>query len=416
MRILFINQYYAPDFAATAQILSDLCVAMSRAGHEVHVLCSKSIYDGRRIDLPAEELLDGVRVHRIGIAQERRTRYRERLQGYVSFLSRSFARLHSLPRFDVVVTLTTPPFVSLLGVWSRWFRGARFLYWVMDIYPDIALQAGVLRKFGPTRLLWDSLGRIGTCGANSVVVLSGCMRSAMRRKGVPDRKLAVLPCWSGGEEVRPVQHAANPFRRAHFRGSDFVVMYSGNAGTCHHFQSVIDAVRSERCPEDVRFAFIGGGKRFPQLQSELSGSTRATFLPYQPRELLSQSLSAADVHLVTLEPAYDGLLFPSKVYGAMAVGRPIVFVGSGNNEIAQLLREAECGVVVPPGDADALCGALGRLARDPDACAAMGARGIAHFAARFERDLVVERFRAHLESLAAGAAAPATLAGVQGER
>ncbi len=416
MRILFINQYYAPDFAATAQILSDLCVALARAGHEVHVLCSRSIYDGRRMELPAEEVLDGVHVHRIGIAQERRTRYRERLQGYVSFLSRSFARLQSLPRFDAVVTLTTPPFVSLLGVWSRLVRGAKFLYWVMDIYPDIALQAGVLAQFGPTRLLWELLGRISTAGAHSVVVLSGCMRDAMLGKGVPDRKLATIPCWSGGEQVRPVAHGDNPFRRAHFRDSDFVVMYSGNAGTCHHFQSVIDAVRSGGLPDDVRFAFIGGGKRFPQLQSELSGSRRVTFLPYQPRETLAESLSAADVHLVTLEPAYDGLLFPSKVYGAMAAGRPIVFVGSSRNEIAQLVQDAGCGVVVPPSDAAALAAALSALAANPDACCAMGARGAAHFAARYERDVVVERFRSHIESLVSGAPEPAALADVHGER
>jgi glycosyltransferase involved in cell wall biosynthesis len=279
LRILFINQYYAPDFAATAQLLADLCTGLVARGHEVHVLASRAIYDGRKLDLPAEEVLDGVHVHRIEIGSSRRGRYRERLEGYVSFLSRAFAKVHALPRYDVVVTLTTPPFLSLIGIWLRLVRRSRFVYWVMDIYPDIALRAGVLRTFGPVRLAWSLLGRISYLGANRVVALGDSMRAVLSRKGIADEKLSVVPCWSGGDEVRPVEHEANAFRREHFRPDDFVVMYSGNAGTCHHFRSVIDCIRSLKESPSIKFVFVGGGKRIPQIQTELSGVRNVKFLP-----------------------------------------------------------------------------------------------------------------------------------------
>jgi colanic acid biosynthesis glycosyl transferase WcaI len=400
LRILFINQYYAPDFAATAQLLADLCTGLVARGHEVHVLASRAIYDGRKLDLPAEEVLDGVHVHRIEIGSSRRGRYRERLEGYVSFLSRAFAKVHALPRYDVVVTLTTPPFLSLIGIWLRLVRRSRFVYWVMDIYPDIALRAGVLRTFGPVRLAWSLLGRISYLGANRVVALGDSMRAVLSRKGIADEKLSVVPCWSGGDEVRPVEHEANAFRREHFRPDDFVVMYSGNAGTCHHFRSVIDCIRSLKESPSIKFVFVGGGKRIPQIQTELSGVRNVKFLPYQPRESLAESLSAADVHLVTLEPAFDGLMIPSKIYGAMAANRPLLFVGSATNDIAKLIRENGCGDAVVVDDAEALATTIKGLAEDRDRTSAMGARGGKHFRASFDRPIVVEQFARLLEQIA----------------
>lgn len=399
MRFLLINQYYAPDYAATAQQLSDLCEELARQGHDVHVLAGRSLYDGRDIELPAEEVLNGVKVHRLKLATGKRGRFRERMVDYAAFYLKAFLRIHTLPRPDVVVTLTTPPLISLLGTWLRVTRKTRFVYWVMDVYPDIATRAGVLRSWGPARLLWASLGRISYMTANKVVVLGEDMKRVLRRKGVGERKIEVIQSWACREEVFPEDAAGNPFRAAHVRDREFAVMYSGNMGACHTFSEVVGAVRGlNRDGARMRFLFVGGGKRLPEVKAALDPCSNVEFLPYQDRADLCHSLSAADVHLITLQPKYDGLLVPSKLYAVMAAARPVVLVGSRNNEVARIIGESGCGIVCPPGDPDALAAALRRLEADPEERRAMGEAARRYFLENFDRALGVERFAFLLEA------------------
>lgn len=401
MRLLFINQYYAPDYAATAQQLSDLCEALAARGHEVHVLTSRAIYDGRKLDVPEEEILNGVHVHRVGIASTGRARIRERLVGYASFYLKAFIKANTLPTPDVVVTLTTPPMISLLGGWLRLFRGSRFVYWVMDIYPDIALEAGVLSRIGPIRAAWSALGRLSYAAANRIVVLGDDMRRAIARKTTDPRKIRVIQSWSCRNEVYPVPPVENEFRAKTLKASakDFVLMYSGNMGTCHAFKGVIAGVKALGVDINARFAFVGGGKQQPMLKEALGTNPLVQFLPYQDRADLALSLSAPDAHLITLQPQYDGLLLPSKLYGAMAAGRAILFAGSTGNDVARTVERAECGIVVPPNDGEAFAEAVRWMAANPEKVAEMGARGRRYFEEHFDKEIALQRFAELFESL-----------------
>lgn len=401
MRFLLINQYYAPDYAATAQQLADLCERLVGEGHEVHVISSQALYDGRDIPLAPEETINGVHVHRVKISTSARRRFRERLVGYMSFYWKAFLRAHQLPRADVVVTLTTPPMISLLGSWMRLLRGSRFVYWVMDVYPDIATLAGVLAPWSPITWLWGGLARLSYATANTVVVLGSDMKRALNRKGVSERKIQVIQSWASGQEIHPVPAESNTFRREHLDPNTFTLMYSGNMGTCHCFESVVDGIQSMGENEPFRFLFVGSGKREGELRQSLeSHRGQVQFLPYQDRSMLSQSLSAPDAHLVTLEPTYDGLLVPSKLYGIMAAARPVLFIGSKNNEVADILAEARCGLRVDPNDPQGFVEALRYLAAHPDEARAMGERGRRYFERWFEVDRACERFIRLLEETA----------------
>lgn len=404
MRILFVNQYYAPDFAATAQQLSDICEYLAGQGHEVHVLASRAIYDGRPLDLPSEEVLNGVHVHRVGLSTNGRDRIRQRLAGYASFYLKSFLKTLALPRFDMVVTLTTPPMIGLLGAWLRLTRRSRFVYWVMDVYPDIAIRAGVLSRLGVARGIWSLIGRFSYLAANRVVVLGEDMREVIERKRVSNQKIDVIPSWSDGGEVHPVPHAENSFREKNVPQGAFALMYSGNMGTCHSFDSAIEGIQSLAENSDVRFLFVGGGKQLPRLKEGLAAQQNVAFLPYQDRAALAESLSAADAHLVTLSPKYDGLLVPSKVYGIMAAGRPILFVGSENNQIARIISRTGCGIVVKEGDAAAFRNATLWMASHPEEVREMGERGRRCFEEQYEKRHSLRTFRDMLqrESLAPG--------------
>ena len=399
MRFLFVNQYYAPDFAATAQQLADLCEQLAESGHEVHVLTSRSLYDGRKMELPEEELLDGVHVHRIGLLKGGRVRFRDRLKDYLSFYMKAFWKVHFLPRADVVVTLTTPPMISLLGTWLRILRKTRFVYWVMDIYPDIALRAEVLSRAGPIRLVWSTLGRISYMTANKIVVLGDDMKQVLMQKGVGEGKIDIIQSWSCSKAVHPVEPGNNDFRKEYVKDGSFTLMYSGNMGTCHTFEAFQEAA-AKLCREDnnIQFLFIGSGKKESELREALGGfEGHVQFLPYQDRSRLNQSLSAADAHLITLDSRYDGLLVPSKLYGTMAAERPVLFVGSRDCDIARIIREAGCGIQVDQDDPEGVISAIKELAADSKKTREMGRRGRAYFEQHFDRPLLCDRFRELLE-------------------
>ena len=398
MRFLFINQYYSPDYAATAQQLSDLCESLAQLGHDVHVLTSRALYDGRDIKLKAYEVINGVHVHRIGLSTNKRERIRQRFQGYLSFYLKAFAKIHVLPRPDVVVTLTTPPLISLLGTWLRVVRRARFVCWVMDVYPDIAIAAGVLHRLGLARGIWSALGRVSYMTANSLVVLGTDMKGVIARKNVSENKIHVIQSWACGNEVFRVPDQQNSFRASHLNDAEFTLMYSGNMGTCHTFNEVIDGIRSLKDEKNIHFSFVGGGKQLSHLKENL-GDLKDTvkFLPYQDRKDLRMSLSAPNAHLITLQSRYDGLLVPSKLYAIMAAGRPAIFVGGENNEVARILREAECGIIVPEGDSQGFVKAVRQLRDDPAAAERMGQNGRNHFERHFDRKIGVRRFAEMLE-------------------
>lgn len=398
MRFLFINQYYSPDFAATAQQMADLCEKLATLGHEVHVLTSRAIYDGRKLDIPSYEVLNGVHVHRVGIASTGRERIRQRLLGYLIFYIKAFAKINFMPRPDVVVTLTTPPMISLLGAWLRLFRRSRFVYWVMDIYPDIAIRAGVLSRVGVIRALWSALGRLSYLTANRIVVLGQDMKDVVRKKGLWRDKIDVINSWASSEEIHPQPRDQNQFRAQYLRPDAFCLMYSGNMGTCHAFRSATTAIKSLSQRKDIHFSFVGGGKQLPHIKEALGSNTQNTiFLPYQDRSSLAESLSAPDAHLITLQPRYDGLLVPSKLYGIMAAGRAVVFAGSDNNEIARIIRRAQCGVVIAHDDPEAFREAVEWMAANPAEVHAMGERGHEYFLRNFDTEILTTRFAMMLE-------------------
>ncbi len=398
MRFLFINQYYAPDYAATAQQMADLCESLAELGHDVHVLTGNRLYDGRKITLPEEETINGVNVHRVSISAGSRKRYRDRILEYLSFYRHAFVKAHKLPTVDVVVTLTTPPMISLLGTWLRLVRRSRFVYWVMDIYPDIAHRAGLLSRFGPISGLWALLGKFSYHTANKIIVLGSDMKQILMRKGVSEKQIQVIQSWSCGKEIVPIPAEENAFRQSHVDETKFTLMYSGNMGACHTFKSVIAGIQSLNGSSDYNFLFVGSGKKEGELRDKLAGFSKSVkFLPYQDRTELNQSLSAPDAHLVTLDPRFDGLLVPSKIYGIMAAAKPVIFVGSANNEIAQILKESRCGIQVDPDDHAGFLAAIKHLAENPDEARQMGERGREHFMRWFDMRRGCERFIRMLE-------------------
>ena len=205
-----------------------------------------------------------------------------------------------------------------------------------------------------------------------VVVLGEAMRERAVAAGAPRDRVSVIPNWADGDVVRPIPHESNPLRDDLARGARFVVLYSGNIGRAHDVSTMVGAARKLADRSDIAFVFQGEGNKRAELELGTRGLPNVRFAPYQPRERLAESLSAADVHLITLSPNVLGLLEPSKLYGIMAAGRPALYVGPDRSEVARTIGAERMGACIANGDVDGLVAAITRRAADPTISARRG--------------------------------------------
>jgi colanic acid biosynthesis glycosyl transferase WcaI len=386
-RLLFINQYYWPDHASTAQHLTDLVESLAAEGHECHVLCAQGGYKPGAPRPPAFEIHNGVHVHRVPATSFGRHSTLTRMADYLSFYARALLAGVKLPAFDAVVTLTTPPIIGLIGTILRRLKGSRHVCWSMDLHPDASLALGRMSRKNPVVawLAWlsDTVYR----QADKVVVLGPYMADRVLAKRVRPERLATIPVWSRRDEIFPLPRAGHPLREQLGLADKFVVMYSGNLGLAHSSEEFLEAARRLREREDVVFLFVGDGPRMREVRDAQAsaGLANVRFLDYFPREQLHASLSMADAHLISMRHEMTGIVVPGKLYGVMASGRPAVFVGPHHSETADTIRQARCGLTVRLGDADGLVEAITRLSSEPETTRVMGENGREAFLAAFER-------------------------------
>jgi colanic acid biosynthesis glycosyl transferase WcaI len=404
--LVFLNRYFHPDLSATSQILSDLAFDLARTGHQVHVITSRQLYEDPRAALPASESIDGVQIHRVATTRLGRRFLPGRALDYLTFYLSATRRVLRLVRpGDTLIVKTDPPLIAVPAGWACRLRGGVTVQWAQDLFPEIAAAYGMKFARGPLGSLLRWLRNRAYRNSAAVVVLGHAMRQRLEREGIPAEHLHVLPNWSDGRAVRPVPPGANPLRVEWGLDEQFIVGYSGNLGRAHEADTVLHAARQLATQDPaIRFLFIGGGA----LREELERTTARENLsnlqlrPYEPRERLSLSLGVADVHLVSLRPDMEGLVFPSKLYGVLAAGRPVVFVGDPEGEIARLLRDNQCGFSVAQGDSASLAELLQRLRRDPELCSEAGRKARSLFERTYDKSLAMESWRSLLDSLRPG--------------
>jgi colanic acid biosynthesis glycosyl transferase WcaI len=368
MRILIINQPFYPDVVATAQHLADWSEHLTSRGHTVTVIASRSVYGKQGANLPKRDTYKGATVYRVGANLFKKGRILTRLIDFGLFHFLALYRALTLPKQDVVVCLTTPPFIGLVGMLTKSFRGSRYVQYEMDLYPDVPIALGVMRKTSLSARFFESFHRRLLRSADRVIVLGRCMQRVIAAKNIPAEKLALITPWADPDELTPVARDVNAFRREQNLAEKFVVMYSGNLGLGHDITTIAAAMQQlANSPEErdrrFHFVFIGGGKRMQEIKAFVDQHQlqNVSILDYQPREKLAETLTAADVHLITQAPGTSGLIVPSKFYGILAAGRPSIYIGPDDTEVAYALTESNLGTVLPIGDVGGLLAALYEL-------------------------------------------------------
>jgi len=254
-------------------------------------------------------------------------------------------------------------------------RGAICIHWLQDVFPEVAevLLGRLWSGWRTAPLRW--VRDLALRAAARVVVISPGMADRIVAMGVACERIDVIENWTDDELIQPIPADANPLHRAWGLEGKFVVGYSGNLGRAHDWKTMLEVADALRAREDIRFVLIGGGNGQRAFAAAAAGRalTNVSLHPYQPRELLAQSLCLPDLHWLSLLPGLNGLILPSKLYGIFAAGRPSLLIGDPAGEVAAVLRQSGGGQTIAPADVAAAVDAVRQLADDPSLARSMGA-------------------------------------------
>ena len=412
-KLVFVNRYCHPDESATSRILSDLARRLSGAGRHVEVVTSRQLYDDADAQLPEGGTVDGVVIHRVNTARRGRGTLAGRAWDYLSFHCAAYVRLwRVLKPGDIVIAKTDPPMLSLTVSWVARLRGARQVNWLQDVFPEVAEELDVaIRPRWAARLLLrlrdHSLRR-----AARTVVIGTRMAERLAARGIAESSIRVIPNWADTAEIAPRPVAGNPIRTELALADKFVIGYSGNLGRAHEFETFLGAAQLLRGDPGFAFLITGGGAKIDGLRRGVESLrlTNFRFQAYQPPQRLADSMAAADVHLVSLKPAVEGLIVPSKYYGILAAGRPAIFIGDLDGELAREIRASNTGLVISCGDSGALAQGLRRLRDEPELLARLGANARAQAEDRHSSQRALKAWQTLLSELDPRPVAQMTLA------
>ena len=393
MKVLLLNQCFYPDVASTAQHLADLAVELSSRGHQVTVVASDRGYDNAEVRFQRRENWKGVKIIRVSSLALGKSSKLRRALTFASFLVVCALRLLFLPRFDVVIALTSPPLISVLGSFFTALKGGRFIFWVMDLNPDEAVAAGWLQKKSTTARILFRLLRYSLRHAERIIVLDRFMKQRIVEKGIAENRIAIIPPWSHTDAVTFDAEGREDFRAAHGLTEKFVVMYSGNHSPCHPLDTLLEAARNLTSRQDVAFCFVGGGSEYEKVKAyaEANQLRNILCLPYQPLDQLASSLSAADLHAVVMGDAFTGIVHPCKIYNILEIGSPVLYVGPPAGHIVDVigkLADHELVCNVRHGDVAALTSYILAAAEGIGGKRSVSAMGVA---ANFSRESLMPR-------------------------
>src|SRR6267378_1380232 len=377
MQVLLINQFFWPDTAATGQLLTDVTRGIDPEVHAVTVLCGTSTYGA--VDTASPPRVKIVQSGGVGFSRGKIGR----VVSYASFFAGAAVRCVRGPKPALVVTLTTPPLISLLGTLLKSLRGSRHFIWEMDLYPDIAIDLNVLKPRSIVTRLIGTLADISRKRADGIIALGDEMKARLVARGIPEHKILVAENWADGREIVP----------APFEEGPLVVHYSGTFGLAHEQNTIAEAMRQLRDDHCFRFVFVGGGARRVRLEEfcRVERIGNAEFRSSASRSELSRSLAKGHVGLVTQIADTAGAVVPSKTYGIMAAGRPILYVGPESATPARVLERHGCGWRIEPGDVAGMVRLLKRLEQDRTLVQEAGARARRAFEEYYDRPIGVAR-------------------------
>jgi glycosyltransferase involved in cell wall biosynthesis len=395
IKLSIITQFYPPDYAATGQLIEELALQLGQLGMPVQIFTGQPGYAFHEESAPAIEQLDQVRIKRSRTTRLWSKRIRGKaLNGLLFCLRSGVYLLRNRSRGDVLLLTTAPPFLPILGYLVHKTFGLPYVCLLYDLYPDVAVELKVVAREHWAVRLWDTINCHVWRRAQKVIVLSSTMKDRVVAKcpEITD-KISVIHNWADPNQIAPIAKTQNWFAKAFNLVDTFTVLYSGNMGRCHDMETILEAAKLLK-DEPIQFVFIGNGAKRQGFRTQASqlGLKNCQFLPYQDKENLPYSLTACDLSLVSVSPGMEGLVAPSKLYPALAAGRPLAIVCEPHSYLRSMLKESGCGEAFNNGDPEGLAGFIRRLASDSQLTKQMGQAGRRYLQSNFTPDLIAQQY------------------------
>jgi glycosyltransferase involved in cell wall biosynthesis len=394
-RLLIITQFYPPDYAATGQLIQELATQLGQQNIDVNVFTGQPGYAFQQKNAPAKERLDGVTIRRSRSSQLWSNRIRGKaINGILFCLRAAFHLLRSARKYDVLLLTTAPPFLSIVGYFANLLFGTPYVCLVYDLYPDAAIELGVLSRHHLVAKFWNLINGLVWHRSQNIIVLSDTMKARItdRHKQLAD-KISVIHNWADADWIKPINKSQNWFACQHGIDRKFTVLYSGNLGRCHDVETILGAIDLLQ-DEPIQFVFIGAGAKQEFCRQTISklGLNNCLFLPYQDKENLPYSLTACDLALVSIAPGLEGVVAPSKLYGIMAAGVAIAAICEPHSYLRRLFDRAKCGVCFDNNDSESLASFILSSAADSSLIESMGKAGRRYMERNFTPKIVAREY------------------------
>ncbi|HUR41120.1 MAG TPA: glycosyltransferase family 4 protein [Verrucomicrobiae bacterium] len=389
-RLILVNRYFHPDESATSQLSTDLARHLAQS-RPIEVLASRQLLEKPAAQLRRRATLDNVSIHRLWSTRWGRQWLPGRLLDYLSFLAAvGIWLLLRARRGDVVLAKTDPPLLGVVTTLCTLGRGVHRIQWLQDLFPETAIRLGVVAEQGLPARAVRTLRDWSLRQSELIITVSSGMSEHLRRVAGKAR-IVHIPNWADDLGA----HAASTGTQA-----AFTVGYSGNLGRAHPIDGLLQLAEHGADPA-LRFLFSGGGVNHERLRERVQALNRDhwTFLPYQPREQLGALLRRSDLHLVILDPRVERFIFPSKVYGILSAGRPILHLGDPDGEVARLLKDCACGWSIPADSGETLISTLSNLRQSPEKVAKAARNARTAYETKFSRSAALAAWDAALRTV-----------------
>ena len=401
--LIILSQYFYPDLSSTSQLLTELAEDLNEYGYHIKVYTVKPSYLKSKIETKKEEIYKGIDIYRVAATRFNKNNIFSRLINFFSYVFLVFSKLLFQKDKYPLLIVSNPPFLSMIGLLFRKIRKQKYIYLIYDIYPEIAVKMGYLKEKNIIVKLWDKINYQVLINAEKAIVLGEYMAEKIEKKYqlFEDHKIKIIHNWADEHFIIPIKKEENWFVKKYNLEDKFIILFSGNIGLLQDLSTVINAAEKLKVYKDILFLFIGEGGGLNKLRTIVSQKKlhNVKFLPYQSKEKFPYSLNASDISIIALKKGVEGLAVPCKTYGILASGRAVLGLVGDNCEVADVIKNAECGFRVDQGDVDGLVEKIKYIYKNPNELKNMGENSRKYFEKHFTRSQMTKKYYEILENI-----------------